>query len=127
MAAAAPEAASDPLTGTAAEQPAVAAGARARAPSAGDSPARQIDQPNRTPVPGSWADLSQRLERLPYGHPSSPYHVDGELKPPPPRDRKSTRLNSSHDQISYAVFCLKKKTKKKNSSFVEHQKKKRKT
>src|SRR2546428_5643853 len=27
------------------------------------------------------------------------------------RDRKSTRLNSSHDQISYAVFCLKKKTR----------------
>src|SRR2546421_3439265 len=27
-----------------------------------------------------------------------------------PEDRKSTRLNSSHDQISYAVFCLKKKT-----------------
>src|SRR2546421_9322504 len=26
-----------------------------------------------------------------------------------PGDRKSTRLNSSHDQISYAVFCLKKK------------------
>src|SRR5206468_8962495 len=26
------------------------------------------------------------------------------------QDRKSTRLNSSHDQISYAVFCLKKKT-----------------
>src|SRR2546421_1426744 len=26
-----------------------------------------------------------------------------------PLDRKSTRLNSSHDQISYAVFCLKKK------------------
>src|SRR5256886_17203721 len=30
------------------------------------------------------------------------------------RDRKSTRLNSSHSQISYAVFCLKKKKKKKN-------------
>src|SRR5688572_32489594 len=29
-------------------------------------------------------------------------------------DRKSTRLNSSHSQISYAVFCLKKKKKKKN-------------
>src|SRR2546430_5403672 len=28
------------------------------------------------------------------------------------RDRKSTRLNSSHSQISYAVFCLKKKNKK---------------
>src|SRR2546421_7831911 len=27
------------------------------------------------------------------------------------KDRKSTRLNSSHDQISYAVFCLKKKKK----------------
>src|SRR5690606_39800448 len=29
----------------------------------------------------------------------------------PARDRKSTRLNSSHVKISYAVFCLKKKTK----------------
>src|SRR3712207_7136459 len=29
----------------------------------------------------------------------------------PPRDRKSTRLNSSHANISYAVFCLKKKKK----------------
>src|SRR5699024_11848233 len=29
-----------------------------------------------------------------------------------PEDRKSTRLNSSHVSISYAVFCLKKKTKK---------------
>src|SRR5690242_21079208 len=29
-----------------------------------------------------------------------------------PRDRKSTRLNSSHMSISYAVFCLKKKKKK---------------
>src|SRR5690606_8757704 len=28
---------------------------------------------------------------------------------PPPSDRKSTRLNSSHVKISYAVFCLKKK------------------
>mgnify|MGYP000285770772 CR=1 FL=1 len=35
--------------------------------------------------------------------------VDG-LKIGPQSDRKSTRLNSSHDQISYAVFCLKKKT-----------------
>src|SRR6266498_4642580 len=30
----------------------------------------------------------------------------------PARDRKSTRLNSSHVRISYAVFCLKKKKKK---------------
>src|SRR5206468_7934955 len=44
----------------------------------------------------------------------------------PPSDRKSTRLNSSHDQISYAVFCLKKKKKEKieilvhNYSELEH-------
>src|SRR5205085_5712242 len=31
-------------------------------------------------------------------------------------DRKSTRLNSSHSQISYAVFCLKKKKKKQKKS-----------
>src|SRR5205085_12320096 len=31
------------------------------------------------------------------------------------KDRKSTRLNSSHSQISYAVFCLKKKTKNQNA------------
>src|SRR5690606_41442819 len=31
-------------------------------------------------------------------------------------DRKSTRLNSSHVKISYAVFCLKKKNNKKNTS-----------
>src|SRR5438128_6835029 len=30
------------------------------------------------------------------------------------QDRKSTRLNSSHGSISYAVFCLKKKTKENN-------------
>src|SRR2546421_7086486 len=34
----------------------------------------------------------------------------------PNLDRKSTRLNSSHDQISYAVFCLKKKKKKKTDT-----------
>src|SRR5215471_20600130 len=40
-------------------------------------------------------------------------HRDGRgLAPGPPGDRKSTRLNSSHVEISYAVFCLKKKKKK---------------
>src|SRR5690606_41267138 len=58
-------------------------------------------------------------------------HLDRELDPPPAllderpqgterrddvrggqRDRKSTRLNSSHVKISYAVFCLKKKTRR---------------
>src|SRR3712207_8620905 len=32
------------------------------------------------------------------------------LDPPAPQDRKSTRLKSTHSHISYAVFCLKKKT-----------------
>src|SRR5688572_31543786 len=37
---------------------------------------------------------------------------DGDVQIATPRiDRKSTRLNSSHSQISYAVFCLKKKKK----------------
>src|SRR2546422_2062968 len=39
----------------------------------------------------------------------------GAATPGARRDRKSTRLNSSHGYISYAVFCLKKK-KKKNTS-----------
>src|SRR5437773_5606830 len=44
-------------------------------------------------------------------------HIDrlgplgGLREPPGRRDRKSTRLNSSHITISYAVFCLKKKKK----------------
>src|SRR2546422_5535876 len=38
------------------------------------------------------------------------FHCDDGL-----RDRKSTRLNSSHGYISYAVFCLKKKKKTKNT------------
>src|SRR2546422_11289937 len=39
------------------------------------------------------------------------YFADASLRPDG-RDRKSTRLNSSHGYISYAVFCLKKKNKK---------------
>ena len=34
-------------------------------------------------------------------------------------DRKSTRLNSSHKPISYAVFCLKKKIKRKEKGFLQ--------
>src|SRR2546427_9400094 len=41
-------------------------------------------------------------------------------------DRKSTRLNSSHSQISYAVFCLKKK-KKKNINHMNRYKSKHRT
>src|SRR5437764_6378927 len=37
---------------------------------------------------------------------------EGDVQRKPDQDRKSTRLNSSHRCISYAVFCLKKKKKK---------------
>src|SRR5690349_24152583 len=47
------------------------------------------------------------VPRGPRGH----HHRDQER-----RDRKSTRLNSSHVEISYAVFCLKKKKKKNKSA-----------
>src|SRR2546427_3376025 len=57
-------------------------------------------------------------------HPSGNLPVAGSVESPAPAgtasphrktgDRKSTRLNSSHSQISYAVFCLKKKKYKYN-------------
>src|SRR2546430_11956513 len=50
-------------------------------------------------------------------------HERSEREPFEPEDRKSTRLNSSHSQISYAVFCLKKKKKIKTdlpSAQVDH-------
>src|SRR5438034_4655964 len=48
------------------------------------------------------------LPRLPVHREQAVHVLD--LRPDPrPRDRKSTRLNSSHTVISYAVFCLKKK------------------
>src|SRR5690625_5795485 len=48
----------------------------------------------------------RRHQRLVVGSPGA-YHVGGLAQR---LDRKSTRLNSSHVAISYAVFCLKKKT-----------------
>src|SRR3712207_8278776 len=43
----------------------------------------------------------------------------GRARVPAHRDRKSTRLNSSHANISYAVFCLKKKKKNYDSNHVQ--------
>src|SRR5215510_15520211 len=59
--------------------------------------------------------------------PGRPRHRrrDGSPRPDGPGDRKSTRLNSSHVAISYAVFCLKKK-KKKNKVLCYKKKKKKK-
>src|SRR2546422_1444157 len=55
-------------------------------------------------------------ERASAGEDLGASHHAGQRRAPPlctlHRDRKSTRLNSSHGYISYAVFCLKKKKKK---------------
>src|SRR5438876_3380488 len=56
------------------------------------------------PILADQAELIDR--RLGRGVPAVPVPVGSG------RDRKSTRLNSSHPSISYAVFCLKKKKKK---------------
>src|SRR3712207_7081384 len=51
-----------------------------------------------------------RGDRGVLGRADGPEPAHGAPPGEPPRDRKSTRLNSSHANISYAVFCLKKKT-----------------
>src|SRR5690349_23936753 len=52
--------------------------------------------------------------RLGHAHHGRPRVRDRLPLPRQRKDRKSTRLNSSHVEISYAVFCLKKKKKKKH-------------
>src|SRR3712207_7271100 len=51
-----------------------------------------------------------------------PRGLGGPCREPGRADRKSTRLNSSHANISYAVFCLKKKKKNKQKAhtYVHH-------
>src|SRR6266496_4804914 len=61
------------------------------------------------------------LFRSPSGRPRSPRWCGCAGRPG--GDRKSTRLNSSHVEISYAVFCLKKKKKTKNKDTMEIKKK----
>src|SRR2546430_13377756 len=51
---------------------------------------------------GTFSRASRAGRTRPFFSSSSPCRI-------PSTDRKSTRLNSSHSQISYAVFCLKKK------------------
>src|SRR6266540_4792616 len=50
------------------------------------------------------------------------HHCRGRRAEPAPRDRKSTRLNSSHITISYAVFCLKKKNKQTQQTYYKQKK-----
>src|SRR5258708_28290821 len=80
--------------------------------------AKQLDAP---PAPRAWYELRREAEHVALvpgfdrlitlgGHAIKelPHQIDVAQ-----RDRKSTRLNSSHQIISYAVFCLKKKKKNK--------------
>src|SRR5690606_39529126 len=78
---------------------------------------RALGRDDHPPRRGEWANV--------YGHRRDPRHVrsaDGQSAgrrnrhrqdPTQTRDRKSTRLNSSHVKSSYAVFCLKKKKTRK--------------
>src|SRR3989475_2892423 len=107
----------------------------------GASRDRDLDEPRRRPAlpAGACFDLpqigptgieadrvGQRRERVRElgleQHPAAaveqrdPIAVGARDGRPSEGDRKSTRLNSSHSQISYAVFCLKKKKKKQQQS-----------
>src|SRR5688572_32482951 len=68
---------------------------------------RSTGGPGTRPGPGAAVALPTTARRPRPGRRLCLLHSRGDA------DRKSTRLNSSHSQISYAVFCLKKKTKKK--------------
>src|SRR5688572_1713474 len=70
---------------------------------------RKADIMNRN---NSLSEMAKRLASLPLAfHPGDQwaYGVSVDVQAYLVEDRKSTRLNSSHSQISYAVFCLKKK------------------
>src|SRR3712207_7391898 len=58
----------------------------------------------------SQGDVEAELVSFDLRHPGSRRHLEKQVFGISFKDRKSTRLNSSHANISYAVFCLKKKT-----------------
>src|SRR5688500_20022193 len=73
--------------------------------------------PKAQPPPKMLGIIRGRGEQHSAGKGSAGHsHVGGSSSNP--GDRKSTRLNSSHLVISYAVFCLKKKNKKNTNSSI---------
>src|SRR2546427_3494907 len=64
----------------------------------------------RRPCSAGYLQLFPSIKRHLKANPAEVLCPDGSSAPA--ADRKSTRLNSSHSQISYAVFCLKKKKKR---------------
>src|SRR3712207_7626634 len=74
---------------------------------------RSAADPGRGPAPGRRSRL-----RLLGGDDARAGRAAGAQRPAPRGgDRKSTRLNSSHANISYAVFCLKKKKKNNHNTW----------
>src|SRR5437667_9193597 len=69
--------------------------------------------PAHTPVP-------EYIRLIAAGRYSDAYMVNWKSNVFPGIDRKSTRLNSSHITISYAVFCLKKKKKDPKRTWQRH-------
>src|SRR6266853_537064 len=100
----------------------------------GSAPASRRDRWPARSAPGEWPSDRPAWDQ-PRRHPRSrretprtpPLHPplgSGPARRSAPRavvlrvDRKSTRLNSSHSQISYAVFCLKKKKKEQGARIL---------
>src|SRR2546430_7254229 len=71
------------------------------------------------PISGATASLATVASNTPAASPRQPACAAATARPS--RDRKSTRLNSSHSQISYAVFCLKKKKSRYSIHICEFQ------
>src|SRR5579864_9606257 len=90
------------------------------------------DAPETHEPPASQAAAEPQSPPAVAAEPQQPAPAAAEPQPAPaaaapPPDRKSTRLNSSHMSISYAVFCLKKKKKQLKTSCLKKKKKKKKT
>src|SRR2546427_9400417 len=73
--------------------------------------AAPVGDPALGPVAFPHRASASEIPQAPLGHhlQDSSHIADEVFTPSVNTDRKSTRLNSSHSQISYAVFCLKKK------------------
>src|SRR5205085_2379465 len=69
----------------------------------------QAQEPGSVVEPANYNSPEQTVIA---GHSSAVDRAIAKCKEKGAKDRKSTRLNSSHSQISYAVFCLKKKKKR---------------
>src|SRR5712691_11792907 len=95
----------------------IALQARRRAPSMPKNEADLLQKINHGPAPEvrrRYEGLTAKLHTetiMPEEHQELLQLIDQIELADAERDRKSTRLNSSHSQISYAVFCLKKKKK----------------